>query len=59
MGAGGVALGFRLADPIVGLLITVAILVVLRDAAREVYRRLVDAAEPEITVGGSGLKRGR
>ncbi len=48
IGAGGVALGFRLADPIVGLLITLAILVVLRDAAREVYRRLMDAVDPEL-----------
>ena len=48
VGAGGVALGFRIADPIVGLLITLAILVVLRDAAREVYRRLMDAVDPEL-----------
>ncbi|WP_327001868.1 cation diffusion facilitator family transporter [Dactylosporangium sp. NBC_01737] len=45
-GAGGVALGWRWADPVVGLLITVAILVVLKDAAREVYRRLMDAVDP-------------
>ena len=32
--AAGVALGFPLADPLVGLLITAAILVVLRDAAQ-------------------------
>ena len=44
LGAAGVALGFPLADPLVGLLITAAILVVLRDAAREVYRRLMDAS---------------
>lgn len=48
VGAGGVALGFQLADPIIGLLITIAILVVLRDAAREVYRRLMDAVDPEL-----------
>ena len=48
LGAGGVALGFRLADPIVGLGITVAILVLLRDAAREVYRRLMDAVDPAL-----------
>ena len=47
-GAGGAALGFRLADPLVGLGITVAILVVLRDAAREVYRRLMDAVDPDL-----------
>ncbi len=45
-GAGGVALGWRWADPVVGLLITVAIVVVLKDAAREVYRRLMDAVDP-------------
>ena len=46
LGAIGVALGFPLADPIVGLLITIAILAVLRGAAREVYRRLMDAVDP-------------
>jgi cation diffusion facilitator family transporter len=46
VGAGGVALGWKQADPIVGLLITVAILAVLRQAAREVYRRLMDAVDP-------------
>jgi len=45
VGAGGVALGFERADPIVGLLITVAILFVLKDAARQVYRRLMDAVD--------------
>ena len=49
IGAFGVMLGFPLADPIVGLLITVAILLVLRDAARDVYRRLMDAVDPELT----------
>ena len=48
LGAAGVALGLPLADPLVGLLITAAILVVLRDAAREVYRRLMDAVDPEL-----------
>lgn len=48
LGAGGVALGAPIADPIVGLLITVAILVVLRDAAREVYRRLMDGVDPHL-----------
>lgn len=48
LGAGGVAIGWTLADPIIGLVITVAILLVLRDAAREVYRRLMDAVDPEI-----------
>ncbi|MEU9118427.1 cation diffusion facilitator family transporter [Streptomyces sp. NPDC048506] len=48
LGAGGVALGWRLADPLVGLLITAAILMVLRDAAREVYRRLMDSVDPQL-----------
>jgi cation diffusion facilitator family transporter len=48
LGAGGVALGFPLADPIVGLLITVAILAVLRTAVRDVFRRLLDAVDPDL-----------
>jgi len=44
--AGGVALGFPLADPIVGLIITVAILAVLCTAARDVFRRLLDGVDP-------------
>ncbi len=44
----GVLAGFPLADPIVGLLITVAILVVLRSAATDVYRRLMDAVDPDL-----------
>jgi len=47
-GAVGVMAGFPLADPIIGVLITVAILVVLRSAATEIYRRLMDAVEPEL-----------
>ena len=47
-GAAGVAAGFPLADPLVGLLITVAILAVLRTAVRDVYRRVMDAVDPEL-----------
>ncbi|MEP6658596.1 MAG: cation diffusion facilitator family transporter [Acidimicrobiales bacterium] len=46
IGAVGVALGFQLADPIVGLLITFAILLVLKNAARDIYRRLMDSVDP-------------
>ncbi|TCJ00804.1 cation diffusion facilitator family transporter [Aeromicrobium sp. IC_218] len=46
VGAIGVLLGFPLADPLVGLLITVAILTVLRSAARDVFRRLLDGVDP-------------
>ncbi len=48
LGAGGVALGWRWADPVVGLLITIAVLGVLRSAARQVGSRLMDAVEPEL-----------
>jgi cation diffusion facilitator family transporter len=48
LAAGGAALGWRWADPVVGLIITVAIAFVLRDAAREVYRRLMDRVDPEL-----------
>lgn len=48
IGAGGVALGWPLADPIIGLVITVVILSVLRSAARDIYRRLMDAVDPAL-----------
>ena len=48
LGAGGVAIGWDWADPVVGLVITVAILAVLRQAAREIYRRLMDAVDPAL-----------
>jgi len=46
LGVGGVALGWRWADPVTGLLITVAILGVLRSATRQVGARLMDAVDP-------------
>ncbi|MUM17590.1 cation transporter [Mycobacterium sp. CBMA271] len=46
LGAAGVALGYPLADPIIGLVITVAILAVLRTAVRDVFRRLMDGVDP-------------
>ncbi|MFF7245751.1 cation diffusion facilitator family transporter [Embleya sp. NPDC008237] len=48
LGAAGAALGWTSADPIVGLLITLAILAVLKDATREVFRRLMDAVDPAL-----------
>ena len=45
LGALGVAAGWQWADPVVGLLITVAILGVLRSAARQVGARLMDAVD--------------
>ncbi|MEU5549731.1 cation diffusion facilitator family transporter [Micromonospora sp. NPDC047793] len=46
--AGGAALGWRWADPVVGLAIAVAITVVLADAGRQIYRRLMDAVDPTL-----------
>jgi cation diffusion facilitator family transporter len=40
--------GWRLADPIVGLAISLAIINVLRVAARDIYRRLMDAVDPNL-----------
>jgi cation diffusion facilitator family transporter len=48
IGAAGVALGWRQADPVVGLVITVAILGVLRSAVRQVGARLMDAVDPDL-----------
>jgi cation diffusion facilitator family transporter len=45
-GALGVAAGWQQADPVVGLLITLAILVVLAGAVRDVGRRLLDGVDP-------------
>ena len=47
-GAGGAALGWSWADPIVGLLITVAIAAVARGAVRSVFGRLMDAVDPAL-----------
>ncbi len=48
LGAGGVALGWRQADPIIGLVITAAILGVLRSAVKQVGARLMDAVDPQL-----------
>jgi cation diffusion facilitator family transporter len=48
LGAGGVALGWRAADPIIGLVITIAILGVLRSAVAQVGARLMDAVDPHL-----------
>jgi len=48
LGAAGVAVGWDWADPIVGLLITAAILAVLRSALREVGVRLMDGVDPDV-----------
>jgi cation diffusion facilitator family transporter len=47
-GAIGIWLGFPLADPIVGLLISVAIGVLLWGTARDIGRRLMDGIDPAL-----------
>jgi cation diffusion facilitator family transporter len=46
-GAVGVWLGYPLADPIVGLLIAAAILVIVWQSGKAVFTRLLDGVEPE------------
>lgn len=48
LGAIGVMLGFPLADPIVGLLISAAIIILLWGTVRSIGRRLMDGIEPEL-----------
>jgi cation diffusion facilitator family transporter len=48
VGAIGVAAGAPILDPLIGLAITIAILFIVKDAAKAVFRRLLDGIEPEI-----------
>jgi len=47
-GAVGVWLGYPLADPIVGLVITAAILRIVWESGRAVFTRLLDGVDPEV-----------
>jgi cation diffusion facilitator family transporter len=47
-GALGVLAGWEIADPLVGALITVAILFIVRDSAVIVWHRLMDAVDPDV-----------
>lgn len=47
-GAIGVLAGFPIADPVVGVLITVVILVVLKGATVQVFGRLLDGVDPDL-----------
>jgi cation diffusion facilitator family transporter len=47
VGAAGSVLGFPWADPLIGALITSTIVFIVNDAAVTVWRRLMDAVEPE------------
>jgi cation diffusion facilitator family transporter len=48
VGAFGIWLGYPLADPIVGLLITVLILRIVWESSKSVFTRLLDGVDPEI-----------
>ena len=48
IGVGGVYLGLPILDPLVGIGITLAILFIVKDAAKAVWIRLVDGIEPHI-----------
>ena len=47
-GAVGVWLGYPLADPIVGLIITAAIFAIVIQSAKSIFLRMLDGAEPRI-----------
>jgi cation diffusion facilitator family transporter len=55
LGVVGVWLGFPLADPIVGLVITLAILVLLWGTARDVGRRLLDGVDPGLVADAESV----
>ena len=47
-GAVGVWLGYPLADPIVGILITVAILRIVWESGKSIFTRMLDGVDPEV-----------
>lgn len=49
VGIGLAGMGLRIADPIAGLLITVAIVYVMGGTVRELFLRMMDAVDPELT----------
>ena len=48
LGAVGVWLGYPLADPIIGLLIAAAILVIVWQSGKTIFTRLLDGVDPEV-----------
>lgn len=48
-GIGLAGLGLRIADPIAGLMITVAIIFVMGGTVRELFMRMMDAVDPALT----------
>jgi cation diffusion facilitator family transporter len=57
-GALGVAAGYPLADPLVGLFISAVILVVLRQATAQMLGRLMDAVDPPLVDQVEGVAAG-
>ncbi len=47
-GAVGVWLGYPLADPVVGLLITAAILRIVWESGKSIFTRMIDGVDPEV-----------
>ena len=58
VGAAGVALGWPLADPLVGLVITVLLVLVLKGTARDVFVRLMDGVDPALVERGEDALAG-
>lgn len=51
VGAVGVRLGFPLADPLAGLIITVSILFIVWSSGKEIFGRMLDGVSPEVFHG--------
>ena len=49
IGAAGVFMGFPLADPIIGLIITVMIFWIVWDSGKTIFTRLIDGVDPAVT----------
>jgi cation diffusion facilitator family transporter len=49
LGTIGVAIGLPWADPVIGLVIGITILIVVWGAAKDMWLRLMDAIDPEVT----------
>lgn len=54
---GGTWLGFPIVDPIIGVLIGIAILFITRDATKSMWYRLMDAIDPAYPERASGIIR--
>jgi cation diffusion facilitator family transporter len=49
IGAAGIYSGFPLADPVIGLMITIAIFWIVWDSAKTIFTRLIDGVDPAVT----------